>query len=332
VSEAKTEEPTARREHRARREGRVWQSRDLTLGATLVAASALLRLGTSSTTGAIEALFARSLAGDTTPSEALVAAMSDGARVAIPLLVGIVLVASVASALQVRGLLAFAAVAPDPARLGPSAWDGPSLASFALGLVRVAVVLAVSVATLIEGMPGIATLARRPPHSALAATTTMASALTLRVGIAMLAIGVLDAILERVRFRASLRMSRREVERERREAEGDEHVRRERDRIREELWRSSSVDALADAVLIVIGEALAIALAHDATDPDAVPIVVVLERDALAEAMEREARARGTPIAHEDELASQLAIVPLAHPIPEALYERVAAAIAGIER
>jgi len=326
VSETRTEEPTPRREQRARSEGRAWQSRDLTLGATLVAVGALVRLGAERTESGLHALVERTLATDAAPSDALVSAVGDGAALALPVLGTIVVVSAVVSALQVRGIVAPAAVAPDPARLSPSGNGARALAQLGLGLARTAIAIAVAASTLIEGMPGIATLARQPAHAAFSAMTTMASAVALRVGLAMLAFGVVDAVMERAWFRASLRMSRREIERERREAEGDAAVKRERDRVREELWRST--DDREHARLIVEADSLAVALAYDAADPDAVPRVVAVERGEAADDLVRASEARHTTITRDEDLAAILAIVPLGHPIAETEYERIAALLA----
>jgi flagellar biosynthesis protein FlhB len=323
VSEAKTEEATPRRERAARDEGRAWQSRDLTLGATLIAMGVLVRMGASSVHERLTDLFTRSL--DASPGDAMRRALEDGATIALPLLAAIVIVASVTSALQVRGVFALAAASPDVGRLGLHTSGSRALAQLGAGILRTALVLGVAAITLVEGLPGVATLSRQPPRAALEASTTLAAALCLRVGLALLAFGVLDAVMERAFFRASLRMSRREVERERRDAEGDPHLRRERARVLGELHRSN--DELVRAALVVEGDAVAIALAYDADDPDAVPIVLAIERSDL-ETLLTVTRERGVPIAHDAALADELAIVPIGSVIPEALYDRVASRLA----
>lgn len=329
MSEAKTEEATPRRERRAREQGRAWQSRDLSLGAVLVAAGGLLRLGASATREGFAGLFTRAIErvneGTFAPRAALDETMLAGTGIALPLLVAAVAMGAMVSAVQVGGLFAPGAIAPDGSRIAPSARFAGSTAL--LGLARLVLVLVVALWTLHDAMPGIASLARQPVGAAFDACVTVASALGLRVGLAMLAFGVIDALVERMRFRESLRMTRREREREQREAEGDEHVRRERARARDELARAGALDDAEGAVLVVIDDALAVALAYDASDPDAVPTVTAVGRGALADEIVRNAEDRGTPRISDAALATQLSIIPVGGVIPEPLYEPVARAM-----
>lgn len=337
MSETKTHEPTPRRERKARAEGRVWQSRDLTLGALLTVTGALVRLGAGAAQQAMETFFTGAIGRATAgaePRAAFEASLSQGAALVLPVLVGLVGIAALASALQVGGVLAPGAIAPDAGRIDPStrfdADAGPRVGLRGLLAVgRFALLAAIGIATLLEGLPGIATLARRPPSAALDAVFTMTSALTLRAGVALLFFGVLDAIVERALHRMSLRMTRREHEKEQREAEGDAHVRRERDRIRDELAREGDLAEVRSAALVVCEAELAIALAYDASDLDAVPRVVSIGRGALAEELVREAREGGVRTCEDEGLAARLAIVAIGGAIPEALYESVARAMSA---
>ncbi len=258
--------------------------------------------------------------------------MLAGARIGVPLLLVIVVIGATVSALQLRGLFAPGAIAPDGSRLDPSSRFGdqaaPSLAARSLlGLARIALVLSVGIATWIACMPGIATLSRQAPTAAFDACITIVVALASRIGLALIAFGVVDAIVERALYRASLKMTRRERERDRRDAEGDVQLRRERERVRGELHREGDLDEARAAALVVLGDDVAIALGYDETDPDAVPRALAIARGALAEEIARQAREHGTKIAADDALATQLAILPPGGFIGEALYEPVARAM-----
>jgi flagellar biosynthesis protein FlhB len=331
LSEEKTEEASPRQEQRARERGRAWQSRDLAFGSVLVLCGGLVHAYASSARDALLSLFSGALAHlDAPPRLALERNLLAGVALSLPLLVGIVAIGALVSAVQVGGLFAPAAVAPDASRLDPSG-RSPSGArigsNLLLGLARLVLLTSVAFVTLVEGMPGIATLARQVPAAALRAATTMTSALMLRTGLALLAFGVLDAIVERALFRASIRMTRREREREQRDAEGDAHVRRERERTREELHRGGDLEETRAAALVVASEDVAIALAYDETDPDAVPRVTAIARADRVGEVTREAIERGVSLARDEALAEQLAILPLGAVIPEALYEAVARAM-----
>jgi type III secretory pathway component EscU len=123
----------------------------------------------------------------------------------------------------------------------------------------------------------------------------------------------------------SLRMTKREREREQRETEGDAHVRRERDRVREELARGADLEDVRAATLVVSdADIIAVALSYDASELDAVPRVVAIARDEALHDLLREAREHGVPSVEDGDLAARLAIVTIGAVIPEELYEPVA--------
>lgn len=331
--EEKREAPTPRAERRARDEGRAWQSRDLTLGAVLAAAGGLLRLGEASVREACLALVRAPLeaiasGAVVTPAAALDEALGHGARLAVPALAAIVVVGAVTSGLQVGPMFATRALAPDPGRLAPRGGERGLRAASTLAMTaaRLGVVLLVATLTLIELLPGIATLARQPLDATLHAALVVVATLALRVGLALLALGTIDAVVERTLFFRSLRMSRREVERERRESEGDRHVLAERARVRDEIARwATSLDLAASRLVVTDADALAVALAYEAGDDEAVPVVTaVLHGPALA-ALDDEAPS--VPRIDDGALAARLALVAPGQPIPPVLYDEVAKAM-----
>jgi flagellar biosynthetic protein FlhB len=266
------------------------------------------------------------------PQSALEADVLAGVSIALPLLVGGIAIGALASAVQVGGLFAPRAVSPDPSQLDPTARFGAGGtrmgATTLLTLVRFALVIAAAFGTFLEGMPGMATLSRRPPGAALDACIAMTSAITLRVGVALVLLGVLDAVVERALYRASLRMTRRERERERRDAEGDAGLKRERERIRDAFQREGELEDVRGAALVLTdGDALAIALTYDASDVEAVPSVAIVTRGARVDEVVREAREHAVPRIDDAALANELAILSPGTVIPEALYERVARAM-----
>lgn len=339
AGEAKTEEPTPRREREARAEGRAWQSRDLVLAAGLVTIGAALRLETSALETGARAIFEDALArigeGSLAPTEAIERTLALAGAPLLGLLGLIVVATSATSALQLGGLVAPGALAPDARRLDPSHRFGGdaaprSASQLGMTLLRALAVGLVVALTFFEGLPGVATLSRAAPSAAWSAALALIAALFVRSGLALAGVGVLDAVVERAWLRRSLRMSRSEARREQRETEGDEHVRRERARVRDELARASDVEeARAAALVVTEGEALAIALAYDEADLEAVPVIAAIGRDERAAAMREAAGETGARVHDDEALAVALAIVPLGQPIPETLYEPVARAMRG---
>jgi flagellar biosynthesis protein FlhB len=332
MSEEKREEATPKAERRARERGRAWQSRDLTLAAVLGLSALTIRLAGDAVTprllAIVRAPFVAIEAGDA-PGVALTAIVAQGALLLAPLLAGIVIFGALATVVQVGPLFAPRAVEADPSRLDPSArlpelFGRRAMATLAMTLARLLLSVAAVLITLMEALPGIATLSRQVPAAALDACVSLVVALLLRVALVMAALGIVDAVLERTLYRRSLRMSRREVERERRESEGDAHVARERERVRSEI-REHDADVSVPGARLVVGDGeLAIALSYDRGDVEAVPRVVALGRGLLADHILALAREHGVRHVVDEALTASLAVVPLGQLIPEALYEPVA--------
>ena len=98
--------------------------------------------------------------------------------------------------------------------------------------------------------------------------------------------------------------------------------------MRAELARASDVEeARAAAIVVTDGDSLAIALAYDEADPDAVPVVAAVGRAERSAAMGEAARESGVSVLEDEPVAVALAVVSLGQPIPEPLYEPIARAM-----
>ena len=146
----------------------------------------------------------------------------------------------------------------------------------------------------------------------------------------MLAGAVLDVVYQRWRWHRDQRMTRREVEREHREAHGEPHLLRERDRVRRELAERSEIEHAARATVVVAGGGVAIALRFDPEREDAVPEVLARGQGELATRMERAASDAGVAIAHDGALAHSLQDLPPGAPIAPQHYQPVASILRAL--
>lgn len=154
------------------------------------------------------------------------------------------------------------------------------------------------------------------------AAATIARTIGWDVALAGLAIAAADAVMMRLDWRRRLRMSRDEVKRERREAEGDPLVREARERARTMMVAAGAIARVRTASVVVrAGVRTACALRY--AEGDAAPVVVAASRGEGAEAIVREAWRRGVAVV-ENETARALIDVDAGEAIPEALYDAVA--------
>jgi len=340
MSEQPSHEPTPRRLAEARRRGLIAHSHDLRAAVALAAAFvALIALGPSIAGQAVayfrDAL-ARAPAGGSAGAAA-VQAVSSGLRVlAVPLAAAFVLTL-VAGFAQTGGLW----IGPpraDLGRLSPaSGWrrlaQGRGLAASAESAVKLAVLALVAWVTLAGSLPRLPWLAGAPAARILDVFGATARQLGLRLLAGALLIGAADAVLARRRHRRALRMTRRELDRERRELEGDPIQRAERRRRSAEDLETQPPRALPDPVLVVTGGAptggdegdpvIAVALAYERGGARA-PIVVASGRRAEAARIAAAARAAFVPVFDDGALALALGGLDAGAEIPEETYDRVA--------
>ena len=146
------------------------------------------------------------------------------------------------------------------------------------------------------------------------------------LGVSLLVAGV-DAVARHTAWRRRLRMSRDEVRRERREAEGDPDLRQARREIHRELAAAGTARELARTTLLVLAEPrLAVGLAYD-KGRDRAPRVTVHGAGASALILEAMAPSFGVPIERDTALGRALASVPVDHEVPASTYADIARAL-----
>ena len=119
-------------------------------------------------------------------------------------------------------------------------------------------------------------------------------------------------------------MTREEVKREHREAEGDPAHRGERQRLHREIVEQRMIEEVRKADFVVVNpEHIAVALRYDA-EGDAAPVVVAKGERLVAERIKQIAREAGVPIFRDVGLARALSELAEGGEIPAVLYEAVA--------
>ena len=260
---------------------------------------------------------------------------------ALPILVVGAVAAAVITFLQVGPLVSAEAFAFRWDRLDPIAGTrrlaSPSravdlLKALAL-LVSVGLVTGWTLRDELRGIFGLAAQAGaasggiNPAPAIATALAIVAKQVFVRVGLALLGIGLLDLLYQRWKFAHDQRMSKDEVKREHKDAEGDAHQKHERKRAHRELLEHQTLEAVRDAdALIVNPTHVAVALHYD-RDGEGAPEVVAKGVEHLARRMKEAARRAGVPILRDVPLARTLYGLEIGDEIPEALYDAVAAVL-----
>jgi flagellar biosynthetic protein FlhB len=336
----KTEEPTQRRLDEARGKGQVASSREvnhaliLAAGALLVGALAPALVGGVAAT--LRPLLARPHSFAITPADLdrlLAALLGDlGSALLLPalLLVG----AALAGGLIQHGpLLSAAPLAPKLERISPGAgakrlFSLRSLVEFAKSVLKIALVGAAAVALL---WPAAATILAAGELEAGALLGVLHGlALRLLAGVALLVglIALLDSAYQRFEHRKQLRMSRRDLQDEFKQTEGDPFVKARLRSLRMERARRRMMAAVPEATVVITNPThVAVALRYE-PPAMAAPRLVAKGIGPLAERIREVARAHGVPLVENPPLARALhAAVELDAEVPPAHYRAVAEVI-----
>jgi flagellar biosynthesis protein FlhB len=332
-----TEAPTPRRLAEARRRGEVASSRELVGAAAFGAAVLVLAWDAPAELAAavagLRAALSGAVAGQGLAAGAA-AAFAWGPRLLAPALVAVFVATLAAGLAQTGGLLAAPRV--DLGRIASAGtWrsllDGRAVGSSLAGLLKVALLGAVAVLALRPLVGALGSLTGAAPVRLLAALGVATERLAVRLALALLALGAVDLLLARRRHHRALRMTREEVRRDHKEAEGDPAHRGERQRLHRELLEQRMAEEVRRADFVVVNpDHIAVALRYDAA-ADAAPVVVAKGERLVAERIKQLAREAGVPIFRDVGLARSLAALAEGGEIPAALYEAVAEILRAVQ-
>jgi flagellar biosynthesis protein FlhB len=332
VTEEKTEQATPQRLEKARREGDGGASAYARQAVAFLVALAIVPsavLATSSRCSAwVKAAVMRAAEHPVRVQIDPLALATDIAGLAGPAIFAAALAAGVVGVVQTGGTVATAKLAPDLAKLDPIAGLKRLLSTDRLFAVARSLLLAAAVAWLAYRQLASHALDVARTVGEPGRVAGLGGELAWRVARDAAILGLFAAALDVAIVRRSwskrLKMSPAEIKRERKESEGDPHVKAARDRARRELLAQATLLSVKDASVVVVNPThLACALKYT-EDEDGAPLVVASGEGDLAQRIVRAARDYGVPIVRDVPLARALRELEVGEVIPEALYEAVA--------
>ncbi len=157
--------------------------------------------------------------------------------------------------------------------------------------------------------------------------------LLIRIGIALLIIGLADAIYQKRKYIEDLKMTRQEVKQDHKDTEGSPEIKRRVRTIQFQMALKRTLQEVPKATVVLVNPThVAVALRYESKTMDA-PVMVAKGADHMAEKIREIARAYGVPVISKPELARAIySTVQPGNPIPEHLYTAVAQVLALIYR
>ncbi|HUA76422.1 MAG TPA: flagellar type III secretion system protein FlhB [Acetobacteraceae bacterium] len=341
--EGKTEAATPKRLLRAREEGSVALSRDLSSFAGLAGAVGVLAMAAPGIATALSGELAGLLAHigtirlDADGPAALGLAARAAAGAAAPVIFVVLLAGTAATLAQTGLLFRPGAFAPDPGRIDPRRWfqrmaSPEGLFEQGKAFVKLALLGFISWHVLAGGAAAIEGAAFLSPAGLFAAVRAMLLGLVLPMLAGLALITVADVLWVRLRHARSLRMTREEVRQEVKENEGDPQLKAKLKQIRKARSKKRMLAAVPKATVVVTNPThYAVALAYERSRK-AAPRVVAKGVDSLAARIREIAEANRVPVLANPPLARALYQVELDTEIAPEHYKAVAEIIAYVWR
>ena len=342
-SQEKTEEPTPRRLSKAREEGQIARSTEITIAASVISVAIYLFLFGNSLLGNVANIFAQGLVFDSLavlePQVAagrLGDAMVEALLSILPILVLTGVVVLACSGLIGGYNFSWKSLQPKASKFNPIAGLKRIFGMQALVKLGTSVAKAVLVGGVtyflidasITDFAEISLMALEPGLTASAAILTTAF---LVASSTLIIIALIDAPYQVYQHNEKMKMSLKEVKDERKDTEGSPEVKQRIRQKQREVSAARMLDAVAEAdVVITNPEHFAVALAYDPSSEDP-PKVVAKGADLMAERIRERAGEEGVPLFQSPVLARALFFTTEIEAfIPEPLFEAVAQVIAYI--
>lgn len=339
----KTLPASARKRERAREEGNVAKSQDLTAAFTMLAALLALRyLGAPAFRAMLDTT--RYYLGETAnmsvdPSNVqnlTIGAMIFLAKGALPIMLALLACGLAVSILQVGFLMAPRALAPKWQQLNPITgmrkfMSVRSTVELVKSVLKFSLIGYITYFTLRDRWQEVMTLSYLTPWGMTQGLGSLVFVVWFRVVLAMLALGVLDYGFQRWQYEQGLRMTTQEAKEEMKEIEGDPRIKQRIRQIQRQMaMRRMMAEVPSADVVVTNPTTYAVALRYNA-DEMAAPIVVAKGARLLAARIRDIALKHDVPIVEKPELARALyRTIDISQPVPENLFRAVAEVLAFV--
>lgn len=333
----KTEKPTPKKRRKAREDGNVAKSQEFTGAMVLVCVFGALVAWTPTIFAGLADLMRQSIrmsnrvaSGESVQiTPALEAMVIEALRlISVPLAVAF-LAAAFFSYVQIGALFSPKVLLPKLERIDPAAgfkrlFELAKLVELAKNVGKLSVQGAIAYMVLRGQLDDIPRLSRLELFGALQLVAGMVFELVAYLGGGILFFGIIDLVWKRYRHEEKLKMSKKEVEREYKDSEGDPQQKAKRKQMHQEMINDPGVGSVKDADAVVVNPThVAVALRYD-RDQENAPRVLARGRGEVARNIKREARRHRVPVIRNIQLARALVELDVDTTIPDEFFEPVA--------
>lgn len=341
----KTEAPTPKRRQKAREDGEVARSQEVSTAVLLLVGAGIVHFGAARVAGMLTDVFGYATQVAAVPPSSLsgnvVWLRQIGWQVLgalVPVMLFVVLGSALVGAVQARGVLSWKPLRPNFKRISPlrnarNIYGVRSIAELLKSLLKLVLIGVVVYSVLKRGWLDLLALPQQSPGALMRVIHANAARLLLVSGLVYLVVAAADYAFQLWQHEKKLRMSRREVKDEQKETEGDQMVKARIRSLGRAFARQRMMAAVPTADVVITNPTkIAVALRYD-PEQAAAPVVVAMGERKIAERIRQIARESGVQIVENRPLArALLATAKVGLPIPEELYMAVAEVLAFVYR
>ncbi len=345
-AQERTEQPTPKRRNKARKDGHVPSSQDMTSAIILIVLLTIVYLRGPAVTewalGEMRSAFSLDHM-KVSNQEAFVAFINNKIVstlfIMLPIM-SVLAVASLITSLWISGKTFNPGKVFDwklsnfnPVKSLKSLISVKSLVKMGLSILKIIFISAITYFYIRNKIVPVTTFQWAWDMDILRSICGMIVGVSIRICAAVLVLGIIDLIYQKWSYVKGLKMTKQEVKEERKQAEGPPEVKRKLRQIQMEAAMRRMMKKVPDADVVLVNPThVAVALKYDADEMSA-PVVVAKGGGNVCEKIKDTARAYGVPIIRRPALARNLfATVELNNPIPDSLYVAVAEVLALVHR
>ena len=342
-TEERTEEPTAKRLEKARSEGRVARSQELSVAAMLIGTSIFLYfmggyfVKSLAEEFAAGFVFDRKLVfSDNIVLENLISLGLKSFFIIIPIFVLTFIIATIAAGAIGGFVLSFEALAPKLSKINPlegvkRIFGLRALIELVKALAKFLLIGGVLVFVISTSLDSLIELGFKGLKPALSEAGGVIATGMLWVTIPLIIVASIDVPYQVFEYKKKLKMTKQEIKDELKETEGRPEVRAQIRRKQREMAMGRMIDAVAEADVIITNPSeFAVALSYNPGTEEA-PQLIAKGVDLIAGQIRDKAKENGVPVFASPLLARALYFTTEVNDhIPESLYYAVAQVIAYV--
>lgn len=331
----KTEQPTSQKLRKAREDGQVAKSKDLTQTVLIVALFGYMLSNSENLVRQFSEIMllpasVLSMRFEDATNLVMTRLLWAGVEIMMPFLLIVIGLGIFIESVQSGMLISFKAMMPSAKKLNiitniKNTVSIKNLVEFLKSTVKIIFLSVLIYLVLRDALPNLMTLPGGGISGVGVSVGVLLKVMIVNIAFAYTVIALADFAWQRYQHTKGLMMSKDEVKQEYKQSEGDQHIKHKRKHLHQEMMAEGAVNSSRNATVLVTNPThLAVALYYD-KEKTPLPVVLAKGEGALAERMIAAAREAGVPVMQNIPLAHLLTdLAQLDQYIPSELIEPVA--------